>query len=373
MKKPRILVVDDETAFRSTIYEYITTVLKYECDVAINGLHGLRKVFEGNFDVIILDYPMPVMNGRALLKILYKYKPEIPVIVSTSRPIYRGGHQMYFDYLAKPFPLKQLTEYISRALESKKKQGKQTSLLVKLQKENQFLLEELTKAKNRDVNDFSEYHQLIWPIIHDLKNFQILTEKLIGSVEKEDLSAELSDKFEKLKTLLSINELATSQLSSLSNYKDQEITKFNIIEELRKISQKLGLDTLVTNSYVNTDLETQRVIISGDLDCFIETNVERFHLIFRNLFYNSMESLNDDGLIIEIKVEKKDSEIKIEYIDNCAGMLPDKLEQLFLFDNDKSGLGMYLIYQSILKLKGAVSVKSYEGEGSIFLITLPVT
>ncbi|MCP4521342.1 MAG: PAS domain-containing sensor histidine kinase [Cytophagales bacterium] len=78
----------------------------------------------------------------------------------------------------------------------------------------------------------------------------------------------------------------------------------------------------------------------------------------------SLELLADDSIVFTIK-------------DNGLGIRSDKISEVFdMFlratQNSKgTGLGLYIVKTSVQKLKGTIDVKSKEGEGSIFILTLP--
>lgn len=65
-----------------------------------------------NYDIIILDMNMPVMNGTEFIKKIREQKNYIPVIVLTSNSILEDKLEMFSlgadDYLTKPFDLREL-------------------------------------------------------------------------------------------------------------------------------------------------------------------------------------------------------------------------------------------------------------------------
>ncbi len=64
----RALVIDDSTAMRSILRQYMRE-LKYEVVEARNGLEALKHCEETpNFDVALVDWNMPVMNGLEFVR-----------------------------------------------------------------------------------------------------------------------------------------------------------------------------------------------------------------------------------------------------------------------------------------------------------------
>ena len=75
----RILVVDDIKEVRYML-EVILKSQGYEIVAAENGEVALKRLKEQNFDLIISDILMPVMDGFQLCKITKKEYPHLPFI-----------------------------------------------------------------------------------------------------------------------------------------------------------------------------------------------------------------------------------------------------------------------------------------------------
>ncbi|MCR5388563.1 MAG: chemotaxis response regulator protein-glutamate methylesterase [Lachnospiraceae bacterium] len=83
--KKRILVIDDSAFMRRAVCDIINSDNRYEVtDYAKDGLDALEKLAKSDFDVIILDYNMPNMDGLELLQELKKDKRSIPVIMCST-------------------------------------------------------------------------------------------------------------------------------------------------------------------------------------------------------------------------------------------------------------------------------------------------
>jgi hypothetical protein len=83
-----------------------------------------------------------------------------------------------------------------------------------------------------------------------------------------------------------------------------------------------------------------------------------------------------DGGTLFIKTEGGDTDIQITVKDSGVGIsesnLPKIFEPYFTTRESGSGLGLTLVFKIIREHRGEVSVKSREGEGSAFIISLPV-
>jgi len=80
-----ILIIEDDLAI-ANLYQLKLELHNNTVNVANNGLVGLTKTKEQDYDIILLDLRMPVMNGEEFLKKLRKnpdYR-DIPVIILTN-------------------------------------------------------------------------------------------------------------------------------------------------------------------------------------------------------------------------------------------------------------------------------------------------
>jgi len=122
MRKPRLLLVDDDLPFTRNLV-WLLSRRGYEVSAVNDGQSALRIVEEQDFDVIILDRKMPGLDGIATLKELKKKKPQVEVIILTGAASVESaldGVQLgAYDYTTKPIQLSELEEKIGHAFERK--------------------------------------------------------------------------------------------------------------------------------------------------------------------------------------------------------------------------------------------------------------
>lgn len=122
--RPRILVVDDEPDYVSTICCRLEWH-HYEVITAINGKEGLEKAINEHPDLILLDTCMPVMDGHEMLERLRQHPDlkDTPVIMVTAlcetQHIDIVSSYGVSDYVAKPFNATELIGKIANILEGK--------------------------------------------------------------------------------------------------------------------------------------------------------------------------------------------------------------------------------------------------------------
>jgi two-component system nitrogen regulation response regulator GlnG len=114
-----ILVADDDRAIRTVLNQALGR-LGY--DVRTTGAAATlwQWVSEGHGDLVITDVVMPDENGLDLIPRLRKVRPDLRVIVMSAQntllTAVRATERGAFDYLAKPFDLRDLVSAVERAL-----------------------------------------------------------------------------------------------------------------------------------------------------------------------------------------------------------------------------------------------------------------
>jgi DNA-binding NarL/FixJ family response regulator len=80
----RILVVDDNASIRRSLRMLLESQDDWKvCDEASDGREAVAKFDKEKFDVIVLDYQMPVMNGLDAAKQITSQSPDTPILMVT--------------------------------------------------------------------------------------------------------------------------------------------------------------------------------------------------------------------------------------------------------------------------------------------------
>jgi DNA-binding NtrC family response regulator len=105
-KKTRILIVDDETAIRESLKDWLLED-GYSIDLASCGEDAVAMAGEKNWDIIVLDLKMPGMDGLETMERLKEIRPEAEILMMTAfatiDTAVKAIKQGAFDYLVKPF------------------------------------------------------------------------------------------------------------------------------------------------------------------------------------------------------------------------------------------------------------------------------
>lgn len=113
-----LLIVDDDEDFRGTTARWFNRSGMLVSE-ASTGEHALELAQRRDFDVAIVDMKMPGISGLELLKRFKEGSAECEVILLTGQGTVESAVEAMktgaFDYLTKPFPLKELESLVRRA------------------------------------------------------------------------------------------------------------------------------------------------------------------------------------------------------------------------------------------------------------------
>ncbi|WP_187261794.1 response regulator [Pontibacter beigongshangensis] len=106
LKDTKILVIDDNS-FNKMVAKQLLIKWQAEVDTADDGVDALEKVKEANYDLILMDLYMPIMDGFEAISELRQRGYQMPIVALTAnaseeeknKVLALGGN----DYLTKPF------------------------------------------------------------------------------------------------------------------------------------------------------------------------------------------------------------------------------------------------------------------------------
>ena len=123
--KPKILLVDDSLMVQQSIHHLLS--VDYEISMANSGIAAIRAITLNRPDLVLLDYEMPVCDGRQTLEMLRSEESfaDIPVIFLTSKSNPESVRQVMSlrpaGYLLKTFKPEEIKKKIDAFFEKQKK------------------------------------------------------------------------------------------------------------------------------------------------------------------------------------------------------------------------------------------------------------
>ncbi|MCR4282869.1 MAG: nitrogen regulation protein NR(I) [Bauldia sp.] len=123
MPPGNILVADDDAAIRTVLNQALSRA-GYSVRLTSTAATLWRWASEGEGDLIITDVVMPDENAFDLLPRIKRVRPDLPIIVMSAQNTFmtaiRASERGAYEYLPKPFDLKELIAIVGRALSEPK-------------------------------------------------------------------------------------------------------------------------------------------------------------------------------------------------------------------------------------------------------------
>lgn len=123
----KILVVEDHPKIRQNIIKYLN--LKwFRAEEAVHWEDAKQKIKSNDYDLIVLDINMPLLNWKEFTKFVRDSWNNIPIIALTSNSLLDDKLEMFSlwvdDYITKPFEFEELEARIKTVLKRKDKEIK---------------------------------------------------------------------------------------------------------------------------------------------------------------------------------------------------------------------------------------------------------
>lgn len=117
----QILYIEDEPSFQALV-QIMLEREDFDVDVANNGAEGVQKAEEKDYDLILMDLSMPIMDGYEATRLLkatqaYRAVPIVAVTGLTSPALIDRAYAAGIcDYIPKPFKRNQLVDLVYKHL-----------------------------------------------------------------------------------------------------------------------------------------------------------------------------------------------------------------------------------------------------------------
>ena len=115
----KLLIVEDDRELNKLVCSYLQNA-NFVVETCFNGEEAYRLFNAENFDLIISDIMMPIMDGFSLVEKIRNKNNEVPIILMTARDdkfSKQLGYKLGIDdYIVKPFDIDELAFKVSAIL-----------------------------------------------------------------------------------------------------------------------------------------------------------------------------------------------------------------------------------------------------------------
>jgi PAS domain S-box-containing protein len=235
------------------------------------------------------------------------------------------------------------------------------------------LFEEQLKLHNEELKKINaELDRFVYSASHDLRAPLVSILGLLN-VARLDTEDQTKEKY------FDMMELSVNKLDRFV----KEIINYSRNSRLDIKLEKIEFRSLVQDVFDNfrymegADKVQLHIDIASESDFYSDSS--RINVIFNNLISNAIRyrSHRREQHQIGIRVQVTRQEANIVVSDNGIGISPEYIGRIFemffraSYDNTGSGLGLYIVKESLNTLKGHIKVESVQGQGTTFTINIP--
>ena len=355
--KIQVLYIDDEdnnlSSFKASLRR------DFRVTTAIDGNEGLKLAEEVDFEVVIADQRMPGMTGVEFFEKLVKIKPD-PIrilltgysdIASVIDAINKGEVYRFID---KPWNIEQIKNAIINAADI-------------------FYTRQELKEKNEKLRKAnSEMNQFVYSLSHDLRG-PLMSISGVSKLAKMEISDPVAlEYFEMIDSAtVKLDDFIYKMLDFYRSTKmDNKIVpiiyKEIIEQQLVAYQDKWNME----NIDFQIQVEQEEEFFSDDA---------KIRVILNNLIGNAYKFQKDEGdpQKIDLKINVTDGVTLLKISDNGIGIEEKHQTDVFkLFHratqkNVGSGLGLYMVKESVDQMGGKITLKSVVNVGTDIEISLP--
>jgi two-component system probable response regulator PhcQ len=381
-QKYAILYVDDEEHSLKYIKRYYAS--KFRFLIAPNAAEGYKILEEQHAEIAILmsDQRMPGEKGVQLLEKSRQNFPHILRILATAftdidAAVAAVNSGAIYKYMSKPFDLKLLEMTLLRGIE----------FFVVQRERDQLLREKLTVLHNLMITDrIISLGILAAGLGHYVRNSLVAVQTFLDlapvklgqeiAVEKmrnpnfwKDFYTHVQDQVRRITGML--DDLGTTAERPTMNYEAQVELPTVIKEVLEKSEHPLAAKHITVDNQIPAALPALTV------------DRMKFYRLFELLLEDDIACLPEGGQItLRAKAlppdDQNETRLQIEVEDNGPGLPQEALRAVFdpfflrADDPQHFGISLMACYFIVYHHGGTIKVKSRDGQGTTFVITLPL-
>jgi signal transduction histidine kinase len=415
---PRVLVAEDNADMR----RLLGFVLGKEFRVfkAKNGREALEQVRNSRFDLVVTDVMMPEMSGTELCQAIKEDSVlnSIPVILVTSKAEremkIRGLELGADDYVTKPFHPRELMARVRSLIRLRNLRNELAQQNARLESTNAELasaLAELREAGSALVQAerLAAVGELAAGVAHEVNNpvnfaanalrtleaYAADVRTVVAKIEETEWRNSDTDdlrisELEELKKEVAFSEISDSitELVSIATEGLERTQK--LVTDLKDfaapgriaggtVDLKRGIEsTLQLIRYAAREKGITLHLTVADEIPNVPGDPRALNQVFLNLLKNAIEAADRGSGNVWVTSYREDAGVIVKVADDGVGIPPEHLDHLFepFFTTKEAGrgtgLGLSISRRIVTEHGGSIHVESAAGEGTTFIVTLPV-
>jgi len=368
-RKPvNILLAEDDELALHIAQETILAIGKVNVFTAEDGKEALRVIETTNIDILVTDIMMPEMDGFELIQKVQKMPSlqDLYIIIITAlhdvQQKVKGLDLGANDYITKPFNYEELKARITAGIRT-----------VILRKELRNAYAELEKAM-----EFKRL--LLGRVAHDLRTPISIIDGYLSIIRDnfENLSRDEMDRY--FDNINNQSKYINSICRDVLDFTAMDMGKLTLDIGSHPLEPVVSQAVLLNRFYAdakNVNLNVNSTI--GNKSLYIDP--DRMTGVFWNIINNAVKfSPKNDSVDIYLFIEG--DYVKAKIMDHGKGMTTEEKDNLFEFFSSGShkevigpgsvGLGLAISKKLVEMHGGSITVRSEEGRGSTFILSLPV-
>jgi len=357
----KVLIIDDESGLRDMLVFGLSD-RGYLVIPAVSGEEGIEKARHEAFELVVCDIMMPGKSGVEVLKEIKAIQPDVEIIMATGYATLETAVESMklgaFDYISKPYGLDQLCLIFEKALERR-------GLKAQVGK-----LQELNRMKSEFLANMS--HELRTPMNAIIGYTSLILDKTYGEITPKQENG-----------LKRIETNSRNLLQLINNILDLSKLNAGRMQLFKETCQLKEITDEVLHTMEGLARE-RKLTLSVDVpeSLAIETDKTKLKQVLINLVANAVKFTHEGSVSIKAETLTGPARLRLYVQDTGIGIEQEDIPLLFeefkqldaspTREYGGTGLGLAICKKIVELMGGSIQVKSVQGTGSTFIVTLPV-